>query len=323
MLNYVKSELYRASRSPEIRETAAVFVGLVLLMNIVLCLLKGLEDFRYGITSFSYSNVVAMPMIFCYVASDVAVMLYESDRRNRTEQNCISYGMSRLELLAGKCIVSLAVSFVILVMILPVYICSAELLLDSAGPTTAADLLLELPAMSLIAIASLVLANVLLEVFDKSIVSILVWLAVLVFLPKILLLAGMALTKLPEFEAFRLREFDSSAGYRPVDARKFPHGAVPGQHVRVRRYMGHGTGDGEMPDCRRGGNRGLWRFRRGFIAEAGTLTPDFVPPGCLPGGTGKSKIFILNALPCTQSVCFKHIFSRQSDSEKGVSGLYL
>ena len=36
MLNYVKSELYRASRSPEIRETAAVFVGLVLLMNIVL-----------------------------------------------------------------------------------------------------------------------------------------------------------------------------------------------------------------------------------------------------------------------------------------------
>ena len=108
MLNYVKSELYRASRSPEIRETAAVFVGLVLLMNIVLCLLKGLEDFRYGITSFSYSNVVAMPMIFCYVASDVAVMLYESDRRNRTEQNCISYGMSRLELLAGKCIVRLA-----------------------------------------------------------------------------------------------------------------------------------------------------------------------------------------------------------------------
>lgn len=193
MLNYVKSELYRASRSPEIRETAAVFVGLVLLMNIVLCLLKGLEGFRYGITSFSYSNVVAMPMIFCYVASDVAVMLYESDRRNRTEQNCISYGMSRLELLAGKCIVSLAVSFVILVMILPVYICSAELLLDSAGPTTAADLLLELPAMSLIAIASLVLANVLLELFDKSIVSILVWLAVLVFLPKILLLAGMAL----------------------------------------------------------------------------------------------------------------------------------
>ena len=102
--------------------------------------------------------------------------------------------MSRRELLAGKCIFSLAVSFVILVMILPVYICSAELLLDSAGPTTAADLLLELPAMSLIAIASLVLANVLLEVFDKSIVSILVWLAVLVFLPKILLLAGMALT---------------------------------------------------------------------------------------------------------------------------------
>lgn len=193
MLNYVKSELYRASRSPEIRETAAVFMGLVLLMNIVLHLFKGLEHFRYGITSFSYSMAVAMPMIYCYVASDVAVMLYEADRRNRTEQNSIAYGMSRLELLAGKCIVSLAVSFVILALIIPVYVCSAELLLDSAGPTTVSDLLMEIPAMSLIAIASLILANVLLEVFDKSIVSILAWLAILVFLPKALLLAGMAL----------------------------------------------------------------------------------------------------------------------------------
>lgn len=193
MLNYVKSELYRASRSREIRETAIVFMGLVLLLNIVLYLCKGLEHFRYGITSFSYSNVVAMPMIYCYAASDVAVMLYEADRRNRTEQNSIAYGMSRLGLLAGKCIVSLTVSFVILALTLPVYICSAELLLDSVGPTTAADLLLEIPAMSLIATASLILANVLLEFFDKSIVSILVWLSILVFLPKILLLSGMAL----------------------------------------------------------------------------------------------------------------------------------
>lgn len=193
MLNYIKSELYRASRSPEIRETGIVFIGLVLLLNIVLYLFKGLEHFRYGITSFSYSNVVAMPMIYCYVASDVAMMLYEADRRGRTEQNSVAFGMSRLELLAGKCIVSLVVSFVILVLILPVYICSAELLLDSAGPTTVADLLMEIPAMSLIATASLILANVLLEVFDKSIVSILVWLSILVFLPKILLLAGMAL----------------------------------------------------------------------------------------------------------------------------------
>lgn len=193
MLNYIKSELYRASRSLEIRETAIVFMGLVLLLNIVLYLFKGLEHFRYGITSFSYSNVVAMPMIYCYVAADIAVMLYEADRRNRTEQNSVAFGMSRLELLAGKCIVSLVVSFVILVMILPVYICSTELLLDSAGPTTVADLLMEIPAMSLIATASLILANVLLEFFDKSIVSILVWLGILVFLPKILLLAGMAL----------------------------------------------------------------------------------------------------------------------------------
>ena len=193
MLNYIKSELYRASRSPEIRGAAAVLMGLVLLFNTVLYLFKGMEHFPYGITSFSYSNVVAMPMIYCYVASGVAVTLYEADRRNRTEQNSVAFGMSRLTLFTGKCIVSLAVSFVLLVLILPVYICSAELLLDSAGPTTAADLLMEIPAMCLIATASLILANVLLEVFDKSSFSILAWMSILVFLPKILLLAGMAL----------------------------------------------------------------------------------------------------------------------------------
>ena len=52
---------------------------------------------------------------------------------------------------------------------------------------------MEIPAMCLIATASLILANVLLEVFDKSSFSILAWMSILVFLPKILLLAGMAL----------------------------------------------------------------------------------------------------------------------------------
>lgn len=194
MLNYIKSELYRASRSLEIRETAIVFVILVFVMNLVLFLLKGQEHFRYGTTSFSYSMVVAMPMLYCYVASDVAVMLYEGDRRNGTEGNSISYGLSRLELFAGKCIVTLAVSLAILALILPVYMGSAIALLDAAGPTTVSDMLLEIPAVSLVAIASLVLANLLLELLDKSILSILAWLAILIFLPKALLLLGACLS---------------------------------------------------------------------------------------------------------------------------------
>ena len=48
MLNYIKSEFYRAAHSAEIRGTALGLGGIVLLMNLVLYLMKDLEHFRYG-----------------------------------------------------------------------------------------------------------------------------------------------------------------------------------------------------------------------------------------------------------------------------------
>lgn len=193
MLNYIKSELYRAAHSKEIHGTAICFLAIILFMNLVLGLMKNVEHFRYGITSFSYSTIVSMPMIYCYVASDVAVMLYESDKRNGTMGNSIAYGISRLQLFAGKCIVCFVVSLVLLALLLPVYIGSAALLLKPAGPTTVQDMLLEIPAMSFIATASLILAVVLLNLFENSFFSILTWLTIMLFLPKLLLVISMFL----------------------------------------------------------------------------------------------------------------------------------
>ena len=102
MLNYIKSEFYRAAHSTEIRGTALGLGGIVLLMNLVLYLMKDLEHFRYGSTSFSYSMLVSMPMLYCYVAADVAVMLYEADRKNGTLGNSVSYGLSRIQIFASE-----------------------------------------------------------------------------------------------------------------------------------------------------------------------------------------------------------------------------
>jgi len=192
MLNYIRSELYRSARSVEIKETAFVFTLLVLAMNLVLFFMKDLEGFRYSGTSFSFSNLVGMPMIYCYVAADVAAMLYEGDRKNGTRGNSISCGISRLELFAGKCIVSFLTALTILVIVLPIYLFSATLLLEHTEPVLVSDMLMELPAVVLPATAALILAVLLLELFDKTVFSILAWLGIIVFLPKILLLAGMA-----------------------------------------------------------------------------------------------------------------------------------
>ncbi len=193
MLNYLKSELYRAVRSKEIHGTAMGLLGIVLFMNLTLGLMRNVEHFHYGTTSFSYSMLVSVPMLYCYVAADVAVMLYESHRRCGAMGNSIAFGLSRMQLLAAKCMVCLVVSLVLLAVTLPLYIGSATLLLDPAGPTTALDMLLEIPAMSLIGIAALILAVILLDFFENSFFSLLAWLTVMLFLPKLLLLAGMLL----------------------------------------------------------------------------------------------------------------------------------
>ncbi len=192
MLNYIKSELYRALHSKEIHGTAIGLLAIILSMNLVLFLMKDVEHFRYGSASFSYSMLVSVPMMYCYVAADVAVMLYESDRRNGTMGNSIAHGISRMQLFAGKCIVCFTVSLILLAAALPVYIGSASLL-HAQGPTTAQDMLLEIPAMSLIATGSLILAVVLLDLFQNSFFSVLTWLTVMLLLPKLLQFAGMLL----------------------------------------------------------------------------------------------------------------------------------
>lgn len=199
MLNYIKSELYRAMRSREIHGAAIGLLGMILFMNVVLYLMSGLEHFRYGITSFSYSMLVSFPMFYCYAASAVAVFLYEPDKRNGTLGNSVSYSISRPKLFAGKCLVTLATSLVLLALTLPVYIGSASLLLEHTGPTTVQEMLTEVPAASLIAVASLVFAVLLLEICDKILIAILIWLTVMFFLPEALMLAGMALASKTEF----------------------------------------------------------------------------------------------------------------------------
>ncbi len=142
---------------------------------------------------------------------------------------------------------------------LPVYIGSAVLLLNPAGPTMVQDMLWEIPAMSLITIASQILAVILLELFEKDSYSILVWLTVMLFLPKLFLMGGMIL---------RVR---AHHGYRHVDACQLPHGWNTGHHVRMRHLVEQRGGNGQMPGLRRCGNPYFLRCRSIFIKEKGSV----------------------------------------------------
>lgn len=197
MRNYIKSECYRICRSGWVYGMAGILAVLTILYNLVSWLLLTFTpDFPYGTTSFSFSNLVANPMLYCYLAFIIAALLYEADTRNGACKNSIACGISRTDIFFGKCITSFLTAFAMLITTMTAYIASTVLLLEHKGPTRLKDLLLEVPAVSLIALSALILSILLLEIFDKIIVSILVWIVILVAIPRIFLILSLKISVL-------------------------------------------------------------------------------------------------------------------------------
>ena len=180
MMNYTKSEFYRVFITKEIYIAAALMTGLVLLLNGALHFFGG----SYANTSFSYSNLVASPMAFAVMGMIIPFLFYEGGKRNGNLKNTVAGGISRVKIFAGECVVSLAVSTLLMVTTMGVWVLSANLLLEKAGPVDWKDFLGEGAAMYLIAGACLISGILFLEIFDKNITGILVWAALWFLLPE-------------------------------------------------------------------------------------------------------------------------------------------
>ena len=180
MMNYTKSEFYRVFITKEIYIAAALMTGIVLLLNGALHFFGG----SYANTSFSYSNLVASPMDFAFLGMIIPFLFFECVYRYGNLKNTVSGGISRVKIFAGVCVVSLAVSTLLMVTTMGVWVLSANLLLEKAGPVDWKDFLGEGAAMYLIAGACLISGILFLEIFDKNITGILVWAALWFLLPE-------------------------------------------------------------------------------------------------------------------------------------------
>lgn len=172
--------------------TAGILAMLILFANLVLYWFqKYTINFPYGTTSYSFSNIVAEPMLYCYIAFVIVAILYEGDKRYGSQKNSIAYGIPRTKIFAGKCIVSLFTALAILFAVMTVYISSAMLLLEHKGPVDVKDMLMEVPAISLIAVSAVILSVIVLEYFDKSITGIIICFFIFSVIPKVLFYMGM------------------------------------------------------------------------------------------------------------------------------------
>lgn len=192
MMNYIKSEIYRVSQDKGIYFFTAILAVLAILLNALLGWFGKMDraGFRYNTTSFSYSNLVANPMVFCVMGAVVGIILYEGNRRNGNLKNTIAFGIPRTKVFAGECIVATATAVISLIVVLTVYIASAIIFLKHTGPVSLTDLLTEIQAVFLLAVASLISGVICIEAFEKDVTGTIVWFIIWIIIPKIFFYLG-------------------------------------------------------------------------------------------------------------------------------------
>lgn len=187
MMNYIKSECYRVSHTKGIYLTTGILTALVILLNVLDSLFGGI----YATTSFSYSNLVGYPMMYGVMGVNTAYVLYEGSRKNGNLKNTVASGISRVKIFAGECIVATAAATVSMIVVICVWVVSAEMCLEKAGPVGLGDFLMEIPAMYLIAVACLISSMVFLDFFGNLIAAGIVWIALWFLIPTAFMLLGM------------------------------------------------------------------------------------------------------------------------------------
>lgn len=216
MMNYIKSEIYRVSHTISIYCFTAILAGLSFLLNAVLGWFGRIDgaSFPYDTTSFSFSNLVANPMFFCVMGAVIEIILYEGNRKNGNLRNTIAFGISRTKVFAGECIVATITAIASLILVLAVYIVSAFAFLEHTGPVSLMDLLTEVPAIFLIAVAVLISGIVCIEAFGKSSTGIIIWFVIWFIIPKIFFYLGLRLDTIHSIAMWMPENFFGISGMR-------------------------------------------------------------------------------------------------------------
>ncbi|MDO5411834.1 MAG: ABC transporter permease [Lachnospiraceae bacterium] len=192
MMNYIKSEWYRITRNKDIYFLTGAIAGLCVLMNVILFVSNHtIPDFRYGTVRFSMNLGIGGLQILMMTGAFLAAFLFGNAKQNGTLKNVIAYGVSRKTIFIGECIVCTAVAFCSLAVILAVYIPSALLLLDGPSGKPLQVFFKGVGATLPSAVAAVILAVVLINVFDKAISAVGLWWAIMIAVPQVCFFVGL------------------------------------------------------------------------------------------------------------------------------------
>lgn len=208
MLNYIRAELYRLFRRPGLYVTTLVLCAAPIAFN---CFLAFFDWEAYGtdngLTGISYSGWMSSAQFFMIMGAIIPGLLYTNARKYGDLKNTIAFGVSRVQIFAGKCIISILLSTLVLAVLLAVWIGSAEILLAHSDFPRIMDVLLSVPALYLIACANAITIVLLMELIERDIFTAIAWAAVWCILPTILNTLGMRFEILAEIASWMPYEF--------------------------------------------------------------------------------------------------------------------
>lgn len=192
MLNYMKSEWYRLTHGKEIYVMTAVMAGLVLAMNIVNALgNRYIPNFRYGTFRFSLNIFTSSSYCMLVIAAFVGAYLYADDIKNGVMKNAIAYGIPRVQILIGKCIISFVFSVLMLIAVFAVYVGSAYLLLKEPEMLPLVEMVKAIFSALPSAVAALIFMIILKTICAKDIVAVLWWAVVFYIIPTVCFFVGL------------------------------------------------------------------------------------------------------------------------------------
>lgn len=208
MLNYIRAELYRLFRRPGLYVTTLVLCAAPIAFN---CFLAFFDWEAYGtdngLTGISYSGWMSSAQFFMIMGAIIPGLLYTNARKYGDFKNTIAFGVSRVQIFAGKCVVSVLLATLVLAVLLAVWIGSAEILLAHSDFPRIMDVLLSVPALYLIACANAITIVLLMELIERDIFTAIAWAAVWCILPTILNTLGMRFEILAEIASWMPYEF--------------------------------------------------------------------------------------------------------------------
>ena len=208
MLNYIRAELYRLFRRPGLYVTTLVLCAAPIAFN---CFLAFFDWEAYGtdngLTGISYAGWMSSAQFFMIMGAIIPGLLYTNARKYGDLKNTIAFGVSRVQIFAGKCIISILLSTLVLAVLLAVWVGSAEILLAHSDFPRIMDVLLSVPALYLIACANAITIVLLMELIERDFFTAIAWAAVWCILPTILNTLGMRFEILAEIASWMPYEF--------------------------------------------------------------------------------------------------------------------